>query len=90
MSLIFFDIGREFFESMFIGDTGLGIFFIMLIPIIMLLFITSSKEILFIVPIPMVVALSVQAGVSWLNPVVLILIGLYFSEVFLVMINRDK
>lgn len=90
MSLLYFDLVREFFESQYIGGTALAVLIAIIIVIIFLLLMNAGKDAIFLIPLPIFISLGLIADAEWLSVIAYILAGVYFANVVLALFNRDK
>lgn len=90
MALVYFELMREFFESTYVGDTILAALLVIMIAIIFLLFMGVAKDVIFLVPLPIFIALGAMANAAWLSVIAYILAGVYFANIILPLLNRDK
>lgn len=81
--MILFDFIREFIEVQFVGSTALAVLIACMIAIIFLLIMGASKDVLFLVPLPMFVALGVLADSAWLSVIAYILAGVYLAKIIM-------
>jgi hypothetical protein len=90
MSFDFIDLIKDFFEVQFVGETTLAILIVIMVLVIFLMLMNVSKEVIFLVPLPVFISIGYMANVVWLSTIAYILAGIYFANIILALFNRDK
>ena len=88
--MMLFDFIREFIELQFVGSTALAVLIACAIAIVFLLLMGAPKEAIFLVPLPMFIALGILADSAWLSVIAYILAGVYLSKIILAIGKEDK
>ena len=90
MSLPILDIGRSVFESQYIGSTTLAALLLVVIFMIFMLFMDMQKDAVLLIPLPVFIAVGELAESQWLSVVAYIIAGVYFANIVLSIVNRDR
>lgn len=76
------DYARTLLEGQLLGGTAMALLFLMGLIIVFLLMIDARKEVLWLLPAPLIWAISDFAGLQWLKVVLALGVGFYIWTVF--------